>query len=88
MGTNTATLDVPAVEARDYCVKSVFVLKMMVLNGAAQPEFKPDFLAELVQVCSSESLPMLIGWISTYSGDKTKRIMMRLMLDGFLFLMH
>lgn len=31
------------------------------IYGASQPELKPVFLVELVHMCSSETLPMLLG---------------------------
>ena len=33
--------------------------------GAAQPELKPDFLADLVHICGDERLPILVGVILT-----------------------
>ena len=33
----------------------------MAVYGAAQPELKPDFLADLVRICDSEQLPILTG---------------------------
>lgn len=33
----------------------------MVVYGASQPEFKEAFLAEHVQTCAKEELPLLVG---------------------------
>ena len=33
----------------------------MAVYGAAQPELKPEFLADLVRICGSEQLPLLVG---------------------------
>ena len=33
----------------------------MAVYGAAQPEFKPEFLADLVRICGDERLPILVG---------------------------
>lgn len=33
----------------------------MAVYGAAQPELKPDFLADLVRVCGDERLPIIVG---------------------------
>ena len=30
------------------------------MYGAAQPELKPDFLADLVRICGDENLPILL----------------------------
>ena len=34
---------------------------LVAVYGVAQAEFKPDFLADLVRVCGSEQLPILVG---------------------------
>ena len=33
----------------------------MAVYGAAQPELKVEFLADLVRICGSEQLPILVG---------------------------
>lgn len=38
-----------------------FSWALVAIYGVAQSEFKPNFLAELVRVCQSESLLMLMG---------------------------
>jgi hypothetical protein len=40
--------------------KSDFKRVLVVVYGAAQPEFKESFLTELVQACRGESLPLCI----------------------------
>jgi hypothetical protein len=39
---------------------SDFKRVLVVVYGAAQPEFKESFLTELVQACRGESLPLCI----------------------------
>src|SRR3954471_159596 len=34
---------------------------LVVVYGAAQPELKAEFLADLVRICGSEQLPILVG---------------------------
>ena len=34
---------------------------LMVVYGAAQPKHKDSFLAEFVNTCSSQTLPLLVG---------------------------
>lgn len=34
---------------------------LIAVYGVAQPEFKPDFLADLVRICGDERLPLLVG---------------------------
>ena len=38
-----------------------FKLVLVAVYGAAQPEFKENFLVELVQTCNKEKLPILVG---------------------------
>ena len=40
-----------------------FRWSLVAVYGAAQPEFKPDFLADLVRICGDENLPILVGEI-------------------------
>ena len=55
---------------------------LVAVYGAAQPELKPEFLADLVRICGSEQLPILVGAISTSSEDVRRRTMIALMGDG------
>ena len=57
---------------------------LVAVYGAAQPELKPDFLADLVRVCGNEQLPILVGVISTLFEEGRKRIMIILTADGRL----
>ena len=38
-----------------------FLWSLVAVYGAAQPEFKPDFLVDLVRICGDENLPILLG---------------------------
>jgi len=68
VGINTATLHVSKVYMGDFCVKLHLKCKrdgfewvLVPVYGAAQEEHKAEFLSELVRMCESEPLPMLIG---------------------------
>jgi hypothetical protein len=68
VGINTATLKVSRVDSGDFCVKLAVKSKidgfewlLVPVYGAAQDKFKHDFLAELVRMCDSETLPMLLA---------------------------
>lgn len=37
-----------------------FILALVAVHGAAQPDLKPPFLAELIWICGYESLHMLV----------------------------
>lgn len=54
-------------ETGDFCVKMYVKTKadgfkwiLVGVYGAAQDALKPDFLAELVRICDSDNLPMLV----------------------------
>jgi hypothetical protein len=56
----------------DFCVKFHLKIKrdnfewaLVVVYGAAQDRHKPSFLAELVRICENETLPLMVGAIST-----------------------
>jgi hypothetical protein len=61
-------LKVNRVDTRDFCVKlSVksksdgFEWLLVPMYGAAQDKHKHEFLSELVRMCDSETLPMLLA---------------------------
>jgi hypothetical protein len=62
--------------------KSDFNWVLVAVYGAAQPEFKESFLAELVWSCRSEKLPLCIGGISVLCGTGERRITITLMKGG------
>jgi hypothetical protein len=68
VGINSDTLQVRHVETGDYCVKMKMSSKhdgfewvFIPVYGAAQDNHKHEFLVELVRMCESESLPLLLG---------------------------
>ena len=83
------TLEVLNVVRGDYTAKfrarsklDGFRWALVAVYGAAQSEFKPDFLADLVRICGDERLPVLMGVILTSLRGKKKRIMIILMGGG------
>jgi len=95
LGFNNASITVQDVVTGDFCVKlhlrtklDGFSWALVVVYGAAQDNKKPEFLAELVRICEGETLPLLVGGISILLGDKRRKIMTILMLDGLLSLMR
>ena len=68
LGLRRETLEVLNVVRGDFTVKfrvrsklDGFRWPLVAVYGAAQPEFKPDFLADLVRICGDETLPILVG---------------------------
>lgn len=68
LGVNKVTFDVQESWLGEFIVKMKvknkddgFCWALMAVYGAAQPEHKDRFLAEFVNTCSNESLPILIG---------------------------
>ena len=59
-----------------------FRWSLVAVYVAAQAEFKPDFLADLVRICGDENLPRLVGVILISFGEEKKRIMTILMAGG------
>jgi hypothetical protein len=62
------SMDIGSIDDGDFFVKfrlrdrkSDFKWVLVAVYGAAQPEFKESFLAELVRSCRSEKLPLCIG---------------------------
>ncbi|XP_073357704.1 uncharacterized protein [Aegilops tauschii subsp. strangulata] len=50
-----------AVKFRVRSKVDAFNWALVAVYGAAQPELKPKFLADLVRICGSEQLPILVG---------------------------
>ena len=74
---------------RDFAVKfwvrskaDGFNWALVAVYGAAQPELQPDFLADLVRICGSKQLPILVGVISTLLEGMRRRTMVISMGDG------
>src|SRR6266498_1813939 len=68
VGINMETLHVKKVDVGGFCVKVFLRSKtdgfewvLVPVYGAAQDLHKPEFLSELVRICDSEPLPMLMG---------------------------
>jgi exonuclease III len=68
VGINAETLMVKDVDYGDFLVrlnlkskKDGFLWSFVTVYGAAQEEHKPDFLAELVRLCDTPGIPMIIG---------------------------
>ena len=68
MGINMETLHIKKVDVGNLCVKlhlrckaDGFEWVLIPVYGAAQDSHKPKFLSELVCMCESEPLPMLVG---------------------------
>ena len=55
---------------------------LVAVYGAAQPELKHEFLVDLVRICGSEQLPILVGVISTSLEGVRRRTMITLTGDG------
>jgi len=68
LGVKCETLEVRSVVLGEFAVKfrvrtkaDGFDWALVAVYGAAQPELKPDFLADLVRICGNEQLPLLVG---------------------------
>ena len=68
LGVDLSVFVVESTQVGDFFVKFIVKNKcdgfrwvLMAVYGAAQPEHKDSFLAEFVNTCSSETLPLLVG---------------------------
>ena len=68
LGVRCESLEVRSVVMGDFAVKfrvrskaDGFNWALVAVYGAAQPELKAEFLADLVRICGSEQLPILVG---------------------------
>jgi exonuclease III len=68
LGINLQTFDITEIEEGDFLIrfklrhKEVdFKFNLISVYGPAQVDLKPNFLSELVRICSKEALPMIIG---------------------------
>jgi hypothetical protein len=68
LGVDLQMFDIGAIDEGDYYIKfhlcnkvDEFKWALVVVYGPAQDEHKESFLAELVNMCSHESLPLIIG---------------------------
>ena len=89
LGVRCDSLEVRSVVMGDFAVKfrvrsktDGFNWALVAVYGAAQPELKPDFLADMVRICGSEQLSILVGVILISSGGVMRRIMTILTADG------
>jgi hypothetical protein len=65
LGVNMDLMDIGSIDDGDFFVKfrlrdrkNDFKWVLVAVYGAAQPEFKESFLAEMVRSCRSEKLPL------------------------------
>jgi exonuclease III len=68
VGVNTQTMLVKKVDNGDFCVKlhiksklDGFEWTLVPVYGAAQDNYKAEFLSELVRLCEVETLPLLLA---------------------------
>ena len=92
LGINPSVFDIGFISQGEYYIKvrmrnkaDGFQWNLIAVYGAAQPEHKQCFLTELVQCCQNESLPLMLGGISTLLGDLVKRIKITTTTDGHLY---
>jgi hypothetical protein len=68
LGVNLQFFDIEAIKEGDFNIKfhlcnkvDEFKWALVVVYGPSQDEFKESFLVELVNMCSHENLPLVIG---------------------------
>jgi hypothetical protein len=83
------TFDIRAIDKGDFYIKFHLCNKvddykwaLVVVYGPAQDESKERFLAELVNMCSHERLPLLVGGDYNILRNSSEKIMTITMQDG------
>lgn len=76
----TVCVDIGLLKRVIFILNFICVIRVISLNGPAQNEFKQQFLAELVHLCSHENL-LIIGGDLIFFEVLKKRIILTLMID-------
>jgi hypothetical protein len=95
LGVDLQMFDIGAIDEGDYYIKfhlcnkvDEFKWALVVVYGPAQDEHKESFLAELVNMCSHKSLPLIIGGDYNILRHLSKKTMIAIILDGLSYSMH
>ena len=95
VGFNSSTIQVNNVIVGDFSIKfhlrsknDGFEWALVPVYGAAQDDKKSEFLSEIVRMCGTESLPILVGGDFNILRKKKIRIMIILTPDGLFSLMR
>jgi hypothetical protein len=95
VGVDLQTLDIDAIDERDYYVKfhlcnksDSFNWALVAVYGPTQEDQKEGFLAEMVNMCSHETLPLIIGDdFNIMRSSKEKKTIIDSIIDGRSFSM-
>jgi hypothetical protein len=94
LGINLITFDIGQIEEGDFFIQFKLRHKeddlkfnLISVYVPAQLYLKSYFLSELVQVCSKETLPVIIGSDFNIIRSPDDKIMTIIMIDGPFFLM-
>jgi hypothetical protein len=94
VGVDLQVLDIGAIDEGDYYVKfhlcnksHSFKWALVVVYGPAQDDEKEGFLAEMVNMCSHEQLPTMIGGDFNILRSSEEKIMTDLIIGGLSFSM-
>jgi hypothetical protein len=88
LGVDLQFFGIAAIDEGNYYVNfylcnkaDIFKWALVVIYGPAQDEHKEKFLAELVNMCSHENLPMMLGGDYNILRHPSEKIMITTMLD-------
>jgi hypothetical protein len=94
LGVNLQVVDIGVIDEGDFYVKfhlcnklDSFKCALIAVYGHAQDDQKERFLAELVNMCSHENLPILMGGDFNILRHSTEKAMTDLIINGHFFLM-
>jgi hypothetical protein len=95
VGVDLQVLDIGAIYERDFFVKfrlcnkpDSFKWALVALYGPAQDDQKEKFLAEMVNMCSHENLPIMIGGAFNIMRSSEEKTMIDLIAGGRSFSMQ
>jgi hypothetical protein len=95
VGINLLTFDVGEIEEGDYFVRfkirnkeDNFKWNLVSVYGVAQQEYNEAFLTELVQLCTKETLTIILGGDFNMIWDQMRKITRIIMIDGLFCLMR
>jgi hypothetical protein len=94
LGIDLSIFHIGAIDEGEYYIKlhlcnkdDSFKWALVAVYGPAQEDQKTQFLAELVNMCSREALPILIGGDFNILRNPDEKIMRITTIDGHSFLM-
>jgi hypothetical protein len=92
LGVDLQVFDIGAIEECDFFIKfklcnkvDDFKWALVMVYGPSQEEFKESFFAELVNMCSHENLPLVVGGDYNILRHPSEKIMTTITIGGLSY---